>query len=282
MTALTFIDGRWVEGNPPILGPMSHATWMASVVFDGARAFEGVAPDLAPHCARVIQSARIMGFEPPVTAERVEELAWDGIARFPKSAELYIRPLIYTEDGFVAHKPGSERFILSVFEEPMPRRESLRTTLSPWRRPGPEMAPTLAKTSCLYPNVARMLRRARADGFDNAVVLDPMGNVAEFASANLFLAKDGVVVTPVPNGTFLAGITRARIMALLRADGIEVREATVTLDDVRAADELFATGNYSKVMSVVCVDDREYQPGPLARRARSLYFDWAKTAGKKP
>jgi branched-chain amino acid aminotransferase len=261
---------------------MSHATWMASVVFDGARAFEGVAPDLAPHCARVIQSARVMGFEPPVTAARVEELAWDGIARFPAEAELYIRPLIYTEDGFVTHKPGSERFILSVFEEPMPRRDSLRTTLSPWRRPGPEMAPTLAKTSCLYPNVARILRLARGAGFDNALVLDPMGNVAEFATANLFLARDGVVFTPVPNGTFLPGITRARVIALLRADGVEVREATVTLDDVRAADELFATGNYSKVMSVVAVDEREYQPGPLARRARSLYFDWAKTAGKRP
>jgi branched-chain amino acid aminotransferase len=282
MTAITFIDGRWVEGNPPLLGPMTHATWMASVVFDGARAFDGVAPDLAPHCARLLDSARAMGFESPVDAARVEELAWDGIARFSKDAMLYIRPLIYTEDGFVAHKPGSERFILSVFEEPMPTREALRTCLSPWRRPGPEMAPTLAKTSCLYPNVARMLRLARGNGFDNALVLDPLGNVAEFATANLFLARDGVVFTPVPNGTFLAGITRARVMALLRVDGIEVREATLTLDDVRAADELFATGNYSKVMAVVGVDDKEYQPGPIARRARSLYFDWAKTAGKRP
>ena len=278
MAALTFLDGEWIDGNPPVLGPMSHAFWMASVVFDGARAFRGVAPDLDRHCARVIESARLMGFDPPVTAARVLELAWDGIRRFLPDAELYVRPVIWTEEGFVAHKPGSERFLLSVFEEVMPRRESMRACLSPYRRPLPETAPTLAKTSCLYPNVARMLRLARGRGFDNALVLDPLGNVAEFATANLFLAKDGVVFTPVPNGTFLAGITRARVIELLRADGIEVVEATLTLADVRDADELFATGNYSKVMSVVALDDRKFQPGPLARRARSLYFDWAKNS----
>jgi len=282
MAALTFIDGSWVAGNPPLLGPMSHATWMASVVFDGARVFRGLAPDLDRHCARVIDSARHMGFDPPVTAERVLELAWDGIGRFPIEAELYVRPLIYTEDGFVSHKPGSERFIITVFDEAMPKRDGIRTCLSPFRRPSPESAPTLAKTSCLYPNVARMLRLVRGKGYDNAVVLDPLGNVAEFATANLFLARDGVVFTPVPNGTFLAGITRSRIIELLRADGVEVVEKTVTFDEVLAADEIFATGNYSKVMAVLGIDEREYQMGPLTRRAKSLYFDWAERTGRPP
>jgi branched-chain amino acid aminotransferase len=282
MTSLTYIDGTWHEGNPPILGPMSHATWMASVVFDGARYWDGMAPDLDLHCARLIASARAMGFVSPVSADEVLALAWDGIARFPESAELYIRPLIYTEEGFVAHKPGSERFILSVFEEAMPKREGLATCLARWRRPSPESAPTLAKTSALYPNVARILREARGAGFDNALVLDPLGNVAEFATANLFLAKDGAVFTPAPNGTFLAGITRARVMGLLRDDGVEVRETTLGYDDVKGADEVFATGNYSKIMPVLSLDDRHFQTGPITRRAKALYLDFAKRYGRPP
>ncbi len=280
--ALTYVDGAWQAGNPPILGPMSHAFWMASVVFDGARAWDGMAPDLDLHCARVIRSARAMGFEPPVTADEVTALAWEGIARFPESAALYIRPVIYTEEGFVSHKPGSERFILSVFEEAMPAREGLSTCLARWRRPSPETAPTLAKTSSLYPNVSRILREARGAGFDNALVLDPLGNVAEFATANLFMAKDGVVYTPAANGTFLAGITRQRVMGLLRDDGVEVREATLGYDDVKAADEVFATGNYSKVMAVLRLDDRHYQTGPVTRRAKELYLDFARRHGRRP
>ncbi len=280
--ALTWIDGAWHDGNPAILGPMSHAFWMASVVFDGARAWDGMAPDLALHCARLIASARAMGFDPPVTSDRVTALAWEGIDKFPVGAPLYIRPVIYTEEGFVAHKPGSEKFILSVFEEAMPTREGLATCLARFRRPAPETATTHAKTSGLYPNVSRILREARAAGFDNALVLDPLGNVAEFATANLFMAKEGVVYTPVANGTFLAGITRQRVMGLLRDDGFEVREATLTYGDVKGADELFATGNYSKVMAVLRLDDRHYQAGPVTRRAKDLYLDYARTYGRRP
>jgi branched-chain amino acid aminotransferase len=280
--SITYVDGTWHEGNPLLLGPMTHATWMASAVFDGARAFAGVAPDLDRHCARLIRSAEIMGFAAPVTAERVLELAWAGIGRFPEGAELYIRPLIYTEEGFVTAVPESARFILTVFEEPMPAREGLVTCLSRYRRPAPDMAPTEAKASCLYPNVARALREVRPKGFHTAVMLDANGNVAEFATANLFAVKDGAVLTPAPNGTFLDGITRRRVIALLRADGCEVIETTLRFDDLLAADELFATGNYSKVVPVVKLEDRDFQRSPVSLRARELYFDWAMTAGKPP
>jgi branched-chain amino acid aminotransferase len=147
--------------------------------------------------------------------------------------------------------------------------------LSSLRRPGPEMAPTDAKASCHYPQAARALREAAARGFANAVMCDPLGNVAEFATANLFLAKDGVVVTPAANGTFLNGITRQRILSLLREDGIAVEERTVTRAEVLGADEVFATGNYGKVTALTRIEDRDLQPGPMFRRARELYWDFA-------
>src|SRR3546814_19681013 len=108
------------------------------------------------------------------------------------------------------------------------------------------MAPTDAKASCLYPNSARALTEATRRGFGNAVVLDALGNVAELATANIWIAKDGVAITPAPNGTFLNGLTRQRVMRLLRAAGIEVREACVTWPAVLAADEVFSPGNYGR------------------------------------
>ena len=279
--AITWIDGEWVEGNPPILGPMTHATWMASVAFDGARAFRRLAPDLDRHAARAIDSALAMGLKPTVTADEIEDLAWQGVERFPPAAELYIRPLFYAEDGFVVAVPESTRFIISVFEAPLPPGDGMTTCLSRFRRPAPDMAPTDAKASCLYPNVARALREARAKGFDSAVMLDFQGHVAEFATANLFMAKDGAVSTPALNGTFLNGITRQRIIRLLADDGTEVTERSIGFAELMAADEVFATGNYSKVQPAIRIDDRDFQRGPVAVRARELYFDFAEREGAR-
>ena len=277
--SITYVDGAWHEGNPPLIGPMTHALWMSSVVFDGARSFGRLAPDLDRHCERVIESARAFGMIPKVTAEEIERLAWDGIDQFADDAALYIRPLFYFEEGFVAPDPDSARFILTVFESPMPPFRGMTACVSSFRRPGPDMAPTNAKASCLYPNVGRALMEARGKGFDTAVVLDGLNNVAEFATNNIFIVKDSVVMTPAPNGTFLAGLTRRRVIELLHDEGHEVQERTIRLSDVFDADEVFLTGNYSKVLPVVRVEDRDYQQGPIAKLARGLYMDFAEREG---
>jgi branched-chain amino acid aminotransferase len=157
----------------------------------------------------------------------------------------------------------------------MRKPEGFSITLSPFRRPTIETAPVDAKAGCLYPNNARAMLEARARGFDNAIVCDAAGNVAELANSNVFMVKDGVVLTPIPNGTFLAGITRARVIALLRDDGREVVEASLTVADFAAADEIFMTGNANKVTAVTRFEDRELRAGPVARRAWALYRDFA-------
>jgi branched-chain amino acid aminotransferase len=260
---------------------MVHSLWMASSVFDGARAFSRLAPDLDRHCRRVIESARSFGMTPDITAAEIERLAWEGIEKFPEDAELYIRPLFYFADGFVTPVLESANFMLSVFTAPMPAWKGNTACLSPFRRPSPESAPTGAKASCLYPNVARAMMDARDRGFDSAVVLDPIGNVAEFTTSNLFIGKDGIVLTPVPNGTFLPGLTRRRVMELLRGDGVEVQECTLRFQEVLEADEVFLTGNYSKILPVVKIEDQEYQQGQFADLARKLYFEFAERDGRK-
>lgn len=273
--ALTYFRGQWLEGNPGLMGPLTHATWLSSIVFDGARAFEGVTPDLDLHCERVVRSARELGLGPSLTAGEILGLARDGVARFPNGTALYIRPMFWADEGWVDPDPESTQFALSVYESPMPEPRGYSACISTRRRPSPEAAPTQAKASCLYPQAGLALIEAKKRGFENAVMLDQIGNVAEFATANIMIAKDGAVHTPAPNGTFLNGITRQRVIALLRADGIEVQERRVTVEDVLAADEVFSTGNHGKVLPFSRVEDRDLQPGPLYTRARQLYWDYA-------
>jgi branched-chain amino acid aminotransferase len=279
----TFFEGEWHEGNLPIMGVRTHAAWLCSIVFDGARAFEGVTPDLELHCARVNESAAKLYLKPTVTTETWVRLAREGIAKFGGDVALYIRPMYWAEkEGpwVQAHDPESTRWCLAIYEAPMRTPKGFSTTLSPFRRPTQETMPVDAKAGCLYPNNSRALFEAQARGFDNAVVCDMLGNVAEFATSNLFMAKDGVVFTPIPNGTFLAGITRQRVIGLLRGNGVTVIEKVLAYKDLLAADEIFSTGNYSKVVPVTRIEDRALQFGQFYTKARQLYWEFAHAGSK--
>ena len=280
LPAWTWFEGRWHQGDIPVMTVQSPAAWLGASIFDGARAFDGVAPDLDRHCARAIESARLFGMKPPVTAAEIERLAWEGLAKFPAGTELYIRPLIWAGEGFVTPDPDSTRFALTLEPMAVPPFTGFSACLSPFRRPATDMAMTEAKAGCLYPNVARAQTDAERRGFDTAITLDPSGNVAEFISANLFIAKEGAVATPAINGTFLNGITRQRVLKLLGEAGHRVEERRVTYAQVLESDEVFATGNYAKVKPCIRVDDRNLQAGPVATKARELYFAWAKTGGR--
>jgi branched-chain amino acid aminotransferase len=275
MASWTFFEGSWHEGNPMIMGPMTHAPWLGSCVFDGARAFEGTAPDLDRHCQRLMASAQSFGLKAIKTAQEIEQIIRDGIAKFPRGAALYLRPMFWAETGFVDVDPESTKFCASVYDSPMPQPSGFSICLSPFRKPSYEYAPTDAKAACHYPNSARALRDARVRGFDNAVMLDPIGHVAELATANLWIGKDGVLHTPVPNGTFLNGITRQRTIELMRNAGFKVLERSISWRNVMEADEVFSTGNYGKVLPVTRVDDRHLQPGPLYQRTREAYWDYS-------
>ncbi len=270
----TFFEGKWHDGNPPLMGPMSDASWLGSAIFDGSRAFEGVTPDLDGHCERCERSARTFGLE-PLKAGAIQELVRDGIAKFPKGSALYLRPMFWGDSSFLDPAPVTTRYCVSVYESPMPAPKGFSMTLSPFRRPSVEYAPTDAKAACHYPNSARALREAQKRGFDNAILLDPLGKVSEFAISNIFYAKDGVVHTPAPNGTFLNGITRQRVIKLLRGAGVEVHERAIAWPEVLTADEIFSTGNFGKVMPVTRIEDQSLQPGPMFKRARDLYWEFA-------
>ena len=280
MDKLTWHDGDIHEGNPPVMGPFDRSFWFATMVFDGARAFDGVLPDIEGHCRRCLESAQAMGMKPKETADDLIGLAADMARRFPRDKALYIRPTFWSgEAESLWDVPEKVEFLMAVQVAPLGEAAGFSACLSGHRRPAPDMAPTLAKASCLYPTTAEAVRAARRRGFDNGVMLDHEGHVAEFATANLFFAQGSQVVTPAVNGTFLNGITRRRTVALLKEAGFDVVERPVRYRELAGADEIFSTGNYSKLLPLTRLDERRLQPGPIYRRARELYFEFARDRG---
>lgn len=277
-TTWTYVDGDWHEGNVAIVGPRSHVMWLGSSVFDGGRWFEGISPDLDKHCARVNASAIALGLKPTKTTEEIIGLARDGLKKFDGNTAVYIRPMYWAEHGGylgVPADPESTRFCLCLYESPMLEPTGFSVTVSPFRRPSLETMPTNAKAGCLYPNNGRAILEAKSRGFDNALVLDMLGNVCETGLSNVFMVKDGVVFTPVANGSFLSGITRARTIGLLTEAGHTVVEKTLNVRDFLDADEIFSTGNHSKVVPITRIENRDLQPGAVAKKARALYWEWA-------
>lgn len=277
----TWFDGAWHKGDVPIMRAADHGSWLGSSVFDGARYFDGRAPDLLAHCERVNRSARALMLEPTVSAQDMVAIIAEGLKSYDPGDAVYIRPMYWGINGDAsAIVPDAETvgFAIALEQIPMAPADAA-TTLgrTRFRRPILESSVVNAKAGCLYPNNARMLVEVRGRGFGNALVADAMGNVAETATANVFMVRDGEVFTPIANGTFLSGITRARHISNMKQDGMTVHETVLRFEDFEAADEVFMTGNMSKITPVKAFEDRTYQVGPVARRLREMYWDWAAT-----
>ncbi|MEO0753028.1 MAG: branched-chain amino acid aminotransferase [Pseudomonadota bacterium] len=280
----TYFNGTWHDGDIAVMNAADHGMWLGSNVFDGARFFDGVTPDLDKHCARVNASAEALMVTPSVSTEDMVAIVLEGLKAYPKEAAVYVRPMYWAIEGghsaIVPKEGGATGFAISLEEVPMAAPDASATlTRTQFRRPVMEDAVVNAKAACLYPNNARMLAEAKRKGFANALVADALGNVAEAATANAFAVKDGEVFTPIPNGTFLAGITRARHIENMRADGITVHETTMSFENFHDADEVFLSGNMMKVTPITAFDDTNYQIGPITRRVRDMYWDWALSGG---
>ena len=277
LKTINFFEDKWVDNNPRIIGPLSHGSWMGSPVFDGGRCFDGFAPDLMEHCERVIRSAQAMLMNPPTSSSEIYEVAKIGIKKLGREKDLYIRPLIWAEDsmGLLRCDPDSAKFCISIIEMPMPTDEGFSACITKYTRPTALSAPTDAKAACLYPNGARAMQYAFENGFDNAVLLDPLGYIAEFASSNLFSVINDEVYTPEDNGTFLAGVTRKRVLELCKALGIVVHECKLTVEMLMNSSEIFSTGNYGKVMHLNNLDGKLFESGKFFKKIKKAYWDYS-------
>jgi branched-chain amino acid aminotransferase len=263
-----WLDGGlvpWRDARPHVL---SHALHYGSAVFEGERIYDGRVFRLAAHSARLIRSAQLMDFELPWTREQIDAATRE-VVRANGLDTGYVRPIAWRGAEVLGVSAIGTHIHLAIAPWEWPnyfgreaRLRGIRLTMATFRRPSAESAPGESKACGLYIICTLEKDRAINAGFDDALMLDWKGRVAEATGANIFLVIDGRLVTPRPDN-FLDGITRRAVMGLARARGIAVEERDVWPDDLSRASEVFLTGSASEITPVRELDGRHWQVGPM-------------------
>ena len=265
-----WFDGELTPWREAKMHVLTHALHYGSAVFEGERIYEGRVFRLAAHSARLRNSARLLDYELPWSREQIEE-ATRAVVRANKLDFGYVRPIAWRGSevlgvsgiGTTVHlaiAPWGNEGKLSV----QARGSGINVTMAEYRRPSPESAPGHAKAAGLYIICGIEKVRALKAGFDDALMLDWKGHLAESTGANIFLVIEGRMVTPTPEN-FLDGITRRAVMGLAKKRGIEVDERTVLPEELGKASEVFLCGTAAEIVPVGSIDGHHYQAGPVAR-----------------
>ena len=265
---LIWWDGVLVPWCDATLHVLSHGLHYASAVFEGERAYSGHIFRLRDHTDRLIHSGRILGFEIPYTAEQI-----DAACRETRAAngltDAYIRPIAWRGTEQLAVSAQLTRIHLSIAVWPWPsyfgsdRMRGIRLGMAEWQRPSPKTAPTASKAAGLYMIGTLSKHKAEAEGFDDALMLDWRGRVAESTGANILFVRDGEIHTPVVEG-FLDGITRRTVMSLARRQGMTVIERPILVEELGGFSEAFLAGTAAEVTPVRQIGEFRYTPGPIS------------------
>ena len=275
---MIWFDGRlvpWREANVHVL---THALHYASSVFEGQKAYAGEIFKLTEHSTRLKRSAQLLDFEIPWSVEEIDQACRD-VLRANNLENAYMRPLAWRgaeQMGVSAQRTEIHLAIAAwpwgaYFGEEAIQR-GLRLDISPWRRPAPYTAPTESKASGLYMICTLARHSAQAKGYDDALMFDWRGRVAEGTGANAFFIKDGQLHTPVPD-CFLNGITRQTIMELARRRGIEVIERPIWPEELEGFEQFFLTGSAAEVTPVQSAGPWRFEVGEMTLQLRKDYLD---------
>ena len=300
-TRKIWMDGEyvdWDQATVHVLTPSLHYGWG---VFEGIRAYDttlGTAVfRLTDHMRRLFRSAKIYHMEPPVSLEGAIKVTKDLVAMNGVRA-CYIRPLVYLGYGEIGLNPLNSRVSMAIAcwpwgaylgEEGFER--GVRVKVSSWRRLDPNIIPPAAKATGQYLNSSLAKAESIKAGYDEGILLNPNGYVTDGSGENVFVVRDGTLLTPPLAAGCLAGITRESIMRIAEDEGIPVREADLVRTELYLADEAFFTGTAAEVVPIREVDDRVLgDPGPITRRVQEVfqaairgkderYKDWLEPVG---
>jgi branched-chain amino acid aminotransferase len=262
-----WMDGQMVPWRDAKLHVLTHGLHYASGVFEGERAYSGNIFKLREHSDRLIASGRILGFEIPWTAEEIDA-ACIAVVRKNGLTDAYVRPLAWRGSEMLAVSAQKTKIHLAIATWAWPnlfgenRMKGVRLGMAPWRRPAPDTAPTASKAAGLYMIGTLSKHAAEAEGFDDALMLDYKGDVAEATGANIFFVMDGALHTPTPV-CFLDGITRRTVMGLARQQQIKVVERTIRPEEIASASEVFLAGTAAEVTPVRTIGAQDFTPGPI-------------------
>ncbi len=264
---LIWYDGALVPWREATLHVLSHGLHYASGVFEGERAYGGHIFKLRAHTDRLIASARILGMDIPYSAEQIDNACREVVAA-NGLVEAYVRPLVWrgSEQLSVSAQHTTVHLMVATWAWPNlfgdARMQGVRLDMAHWKRPHPETAPTASKAAGLYMIGTLAKHAAEAAGFQDALMLDWRGQVAEATGANIFFVIDGALHTPVPD-CFLDGITRRTVMALARARQVEVIERAIMPQEIGGASEVFLAGTAAEVTPVRQIGALEFTPGRM-------------------
>jgi branched-chain amino acid aminotransferase len=265
----------WREANVHVL---THALHYASSVFEGQKAYSGEIFKLTQHSERLKRSASLLGFEIPWSVEQIDE-ACRQVLKASGLTDAYMRPLAWrgSEQMGVSAQRSKIHLAISTWpwgayfgEEAI--RKGLRLDISPWRRPAPYTAPTESKAAGLYMICTLARHQAQAKGFNDALMFDWRGQVAEATGANAFFIRDNQLHTPIPD-CFLNGITRQTVMDLARRRGIEVIERKIWPEELESFEQFFLTGSAAEVTPVASAGPWSFEIGDLSLQLRKDYLD---------
>ncbi len=271
-----WLDGKLVLWREAKLHVLSHGLHYASCVFEGERVYSGKIFKLREHSERLIRSGELLGFKVPYSAERLDEIC-NEVVRMNKVDNGYVRPFAWRGSEMMAISAQQTTIHVAVAAWSWPsyfseeaRKRGLKLKTSEWRRPSPETAPTAAKAAGLYMICTMSKHQAEREGFEDALMLDWRGYIAEATGANIFLVMDGKLHTPTPE-CILDGITRRTVMQLAKDDGIEVIERHITPDELAKAQEVFLTGTAAEITPVGQIDDHRFKVGEISLRLMKEY-----------
>lgn len=281
---MIWFDGAMIPWRSAQIHVLTHALHYASCVFEGIRVYGGSVFKLTAHSERLINSARILGFECPYSVAELDEATQQVVAA-NGIVDGYVRPLAWRGSEQMGVSAQASRIHVAIATWLWPsyfpaemRQKGIRLTFARWRRPHPETAPTASKAAGLYMICTMSKHEAESAGYHDALMLDWRGQIAESTGANIFLAIDGKLHTPTPD-CFLDGITRRAVIDLARARGIEVIERAIFPEELAKAQEVFLTGTAAEITPVGEIGDHRFTPGAITQQ---LLADFDRAVGRSP
>lgn len=278
-----WLDGKLIPFRDAKLHVLTHALHYASCVFEGERAYDGEVFRLTEHSQRLYDSAKLMDFTIPYSVEEIDRATRETVAA-NKMPNCYVRPVAWrgSEMMGVSAQQNKIHLAIAVWEwpsyfSPEAKMKGLRLQISDWRRPAPNTAPTKAKAAGLYMICTLSKHKAERDGYQDALMLDWRGQVAEATGANIFFSKDGKLHTPTPD-CFLDGITRRAVIGMAKARGIDVIERAIMPEELSGFEECFLTGTAAEVTPVSEIGPYKFTP---ARICQQLLADFDNATRRK-
>jgi branched-chain amino acid aminotransferase len=273
-----WMDGELVPWRDAKVHSLTHGLHYASCVFEGERAYGGQVFAMTEHHQRLLESAKVMDFQIPYTVEEIDA-ATRQVIEVNDIGDGYVRPVAWRGSEMMGVSGQKNRVHLAIaawewpaYFSPEARLQGIRMTVGKYRRPDPATAPVKAKAAGLYMICTLSKHDAEARGYNDALMLDWRGQIAEATGANVFLVQDGKIHTPTPD-CFLDGITRRTVIGLAKEKGYEVIERAIMPDELADTQEIFITGTAVEVTPVAEIDEHKFQVGQITRDLVKAYDD---------